>query len=216
MSSRASKLLLRFLLPALVMPLQAHAQSATPPATEPLPAPGAAATTSANGGSLTLPASTPVDLVITQPLSSAKSKRGDTFTLELRLPLKAGDRVLIPAGTLARGEVVHAAASRGGGMPGELIVAARHLDYGNRQLRLRSFKFGATGQDTSNVALGVSIVLGPLSMFIHGREIEIPAGTQVNARLAEDESLPAAPAIAGDAPAPMSAPTPTTSSTHQE
>ena len=92
---------------------------------------------------------------------------------------------LIPAGTPVRGEVVHAAAARGGGAPGELLLAARSLDIDGLTIRLRGLKLGGTGDDNSGMALGVSFAAGPFAMFIRGTEIEVPAGTRVHARIAE-------------------------------
>ena len=66
-----------------------------------------------------------------------------------------------------------------------LILAARRLQVGDRSLRLRGFKLGGAGRDTSGVAIGVALGIGPFAHFIHGKEIEIPALTTGTAKLAE-------------------------------
>lgn len=141
----------------------------------------------------TVPANTTVELEILDLLNSSQHKRGDTFRLRVAEPLVLDGVTLIPAGVLGLGEVVHAAAARGGGAPGELLIAARGLDVDGQKLRLRGLKLGVTGGDNSGMALGVSFAAGPFAMYIRGREIEIPAGTRVNARLAGEATLPPAP-----------------------
>ena len=119
-------------------------------------------------------AGTVVDLEIAEALSSAKQKRGDKFAIRLRRSIDANGIELVPAGTEGVGEIVHAERARGGGKPGELLIAARYLEHGGSQLRLRALKFGASGVDHSNLALGASLALGPLALFIHGAEHRNP------------------------------------------
>lgn len=141
----------------------------------------------------TVPANTTVELEILDLLNSSQQKRGDKFRLRVAEPLVLDGVTLIPSGIQGMGEVVHAAAARGGGAPGELLIAARWLDIDGQSLRLRGLKLGVTGGDNSGMALGVSFAAGPFAMYIRGREIEIPAGTRVNARLADDATLAPAP-----------------------
>ncbi|WP_202845377.1 hypothetical protein [Luteimonas saliphila] len=126
-----------------------------------------------------------IDLEIAQPLNSWEFKRGDAFRLTVAAPVVVNGHELIPVGTPVAGEIVHADAARGGGAPGELLIAARSLEIDGRNLRLRGLKLGGAGQDNSQLAIGVSMGAGPFAMFIRGREIEIPQGTRVHARLAE-------------------------------
>lgn len=130
------------------------------------------------------PAGTQVALEILDTLNSSRNKRGDAFAIRLLEPVVVNGMIVIPAGTAGTGEVVHTAAARSGGAPGELLIAARKLDLGDRSATLRGLKLGVTGGDNSGMALGVSFAAGPFAMFIRGREIEIPAGTHVVAKLA--------------------------------
>lgn len=139
-------------------------------------------------------AGTVVALEILDPLNSSQRKRGDTFALRVVTPLVVDGHELVPAGTTAIGQVVHAAAARGGGAPGELLIAARSLDVRGQSVPLRGLKLGVTGGDNSGMALGVSFAAGPFALFIRGREIEIPALTRVEARLASEITLVPDPA----------------------
>lgn len=162
------------------------ASAATPPPIEGSPAASAAP----EHACCRVPANTVVDLEILDLLSSYQHKRGDKFRLRVVTPVVIGGTSLIAAGTLGVGEVVHAAAARGGGAPGELLIAARSLDIDGQPTPLRGLKLGVTGGDNSGMALGVAFAAGPFAMFIRGQEIEIPAGTRVNAKVAQDVILP--------------------------
>ena len=127
-----------------------------------------------------------VELELAEPVGSERHKNGDRFQLRLAAPLMLDGAVIVPAGTPGVGEVIHAQASRGGGKPGELLLAARFLQLPDGPLALRAMKLAARGQDKAGAALATSFVAGPFAMFVHGREIEVPAGTRALAKLAQD------------------------------
>lgn len=152
-----------------------------------------------------------------EPLNSSKLKRGDKFALRLAEALSVDGVELLAAGTPGVGEVIHAEAAHGGGTPGELLVAARYLEVGGRRIPLRAFRLGVTGKDNTNLALGVSFAAGPFAHFIRGREIEIPAHTRGEARVAQDtEWVPATAAAAQELPAPTSTATSPSTTTPSE
>lgn len=131
---------------------------------------------------------TPVTIEILEPLDSSLLKRGDKFRIRLADPVMSGNDVVLPLGIEGIGEVVHAEKSRGGGKAGELLIAARQLDYQGAAIRLRGLKLGGAGKDTTGAAVAVAIAAGPLALFVQGKEIVIPAGTRAQAKLAQDVS----------------------------
>lgn len=143
-----------------------------------------------------VPAGTVVQLELAEAVHSARRTSGEPFAFRVHGAIQVRGDNVIPAGTPGIGEVVHAARSRGGGKPGELLLAARHLQLGERRVRLRGLKLGGAGKDTAGAALAASFVIGPFALFVRGHEIEIPAGTVAEARLAEDvaAAIPASPA----------------------
>jgi hypothetical protein len=139
-----------------------------------------------------LPANTVVELEMVDPISSKTSKRDDFFKLRVVADVKVGEQVVIPAGTPAVGQVVHAQKSGGGGKPGELILAARHIDLPQGQIKLHS-SFGAAGKDRTNASMAVSVALGVMGLFVHGKNIDLPVGSALSARVAEDTPITASP-----------------------
>ncbi|MEP6634558.1 MAG: hypothetical protein ABJA62_10155 [Luteimonas sp.] len=140
-------------------------------------------------GCCRIPADTVVDLEITQPINSAKQHRGDYFGLRLVSAVVVDGVVVLPAGTEGTGQIVEAQPSRGGGKPGELLLAARFLTSNGVQIPLHGMKFSATGADQTRVSMALGTAIGVWAMFIRGREIEVPSGTPVHAKVAGDVML---------------------------
>lgn len=160
---------------------------------------------------LVVPAGTELVFEMVDSVNSKTSKRGDRFALRLAEPLVINGHVLIPAGTFAKGEVVHADRAKAGGQAGELILAARTMDWGDRQLALRSFK-GGIGRDRGNTAMGVAVAAGLAGFLVRGGEIEMSAGNLISAKLRDAVTLPAMPEAVPTA-TPATPETPATSAT---
>lgn len=154
-----------------------------------------------------VPAGTELVFEMVDPVNSKTSRRGDRFPLRLVEPLRIEGHLLVPAGALAMGEVVHADRAKAGGQAGELILAARHLEWEGALLPLRSFNAGV-GRDRGKPALAVAVAAGPAAFLVRGGEVEIPAGTLVGAKLREAADLPAVPE--GATPEPPTLQTTTT------
>jgi hypothetical protein len=154
-----------------------------------------------------VPANTLLELETTDTVSSAINHPGDVFGLRLSEPLRWGPTELLPAGTPVRGQVVHAAQSKGGGKAGELILAARYAQTDQGRLKLRA-NFGASGTDHTKGALMASLVVGVFAMGVHGSERVIAPGTRLSARLAEPVTFhcgapPAPPSLPSQPTAPQ-------------
>lgn len=149
-----------------------------------------------------IPALTPVEIALDVALGSKLSMTGETFPFHLAKPLMLNGVEVVPAGTPGEGEVIHAKKGGGGGAPGELVLAARHLQVGNRKLRLRSLKLDALGTDKMGTVTGVTAAAAAtvpaaalLGLFITGGEKTLPMGTILPAKTAEafaiEETAPA-------------------------
>jgi len=139
----------------------------------------------------------PIYVEITEGLDSKVRKRGDKFTLRLVSPITLDGRVIVPAGTTGVGQVVDAAPSGAFGKPAKLLVAARYLDLNGAQVPLKGLQLGRVGVDNTNTVMAVSFVpyVGLLAGFMHGGEINIPAGTLGQAKLAADLDAPPVTAV---------------------
>ena len=138
------------------------------------------------------PAGTELVFEMGASLSSKTSQRGDRFPLRLAEPLRIDGQLLVPAGTPAMGEVVHADRARASGQAGEMILAARYLEWDGRQLPLKAFRAGV-GKDRTSTSAGVILALGVAGYLVRGGELELTEGSLIAAKLRDPADLPALP-----------------------
>ena len=142
-----------------------------------------------------LPVNTLVVFEFTTELSSKTSTIDDFFPIRLTRPIMIEGREVIPAGTTGMGQIVHAAKSGWGGKAGELIVAARYLDYGGVHIPLRRLRMGepSVGDDRVGEAVAASMIISPvLGFFINGGEKTVLVGTHANAIVSAETEIPVA------------------------
>jgi hypothetical protein len=152
-----------------------------------------------------IPALTPVEIVIDADIDSKKSKSGETFPIHLAKPIVIDGVDLVPAGATGAGEIVHAKKGGGSGAPGELVLAARYLEVGERRLLLRSMRVSGVGTDNIGMVDGLAIAsaaspvpVALLGFIITGGEKRVPEGSVAKAKTSADfpiepvESTPAA------------------------
>lgn len=129
-----------------------------------------------------------VQIEVVETLNTKTVQRGQRFPLRLVEPVYAGDTLVLPAGTEGEGEVVHAERARMAGKAGELILAARFLRTPSGNLPLRGMKLGGAGESHADAAFWVPLV----GFVINGGQVEVPAGTRAQAKLAGPATLPPA------------------------
>jgi hypothetical protein len=156
---------------------------------------------------IAIPAGTRLVLELVAPVSSKTATPGEPIAFRLRQPLLLGDRVLMPAGATAGGLVIHAQKAGAYGKAGELLLAVRYVEANGVRIALRALE-PIRGTDRSRtvtaVSAGLSVVpyAGLLVGFVHGGQINVPAGTPFVAKVAKPvpfagidlASLPMAPA----------------------
>jgi hypothetical protein len=125
------------------------------------------------------------------PLNSKISKMGDFFDIRLAEPIILDGKIVVPAGAVGKGEVIHAAKARAAGKAGELILAARYIEDRGQKIQLRSFKFGeTTGTSNRDGALIAGVVIAaPIILLISGGNVDVPAGTRAQAKTSEINEL---------------------------
>jgi hypothetical protein len=172
---------------------------------------------------------TPVRMRITRNLSSADATTGDRVDFEVLDDVKVKDVILIPRGGIAWGTVTEAQHKRRMARGGKLDVNIDDVKLADgERAPLRAVKEvkggGHTGAMTGAM-IGTAIVFfpaAPLFLFMHGKDITIPKGTEITAYIngdipldakrfivqnpATQENAGAAGQSASDVMVPMSAP----------
>lgn len=135
-----------------------------------------------------IPARTIVVLELLQPISTRTAKPGDRFELRVAQPVLISGQTVIPTGSAAIGEVIHA--QKGGvfGKAGELLLTVRHVEVNGQRIPMRLFQ-PAHGKDQTGTAIATWIAVGVFAAFVRGGQIELPADTAISATVAKDTTI---------------------------
>jgi len=139
---------------------------------------------------------TPIKLRLSQSISSADAKVGQEVPFEVVEEVKVDGEVVLPKGATAIANVTEAEHKKSMGRAGKLNVAityARLAD--NEKAALRAVKEAKGGGHVgamTGAIVATSIVFfpaAPLFLFIHGKDITIPQGTEITAFVDGDMHL---------------------------
>jgi hypothetical protein len=139
---------------------------------------------------------TPVKIRLARTMSSADAKAGEKVDFEVLEDVKIGDVIVIQHGAMAIGTVTEAHPKRRMGRAGKLNI---NIDYvqlvSGEKAPLRAVKGGSGGNHTgamtgAMVATGILFFpAAPFFLFMHGKDITIPKGTEVPAYIGGDTPL---------------------------
>ena len=144
----------------------------------------------------TLQNGTAVKLKLTENLSSASAKTGQKVPFEAVEEVDVDGVPVIAKGAQGIGTITLAEPKRAMGRPGKLDVnidSVRMIDGENAALSATKSEKGGghTGAMTAGM-VGTAIVFfpaAPLLLFIHGKDITIPEGTEITAFVSGDNKL---------------------------
>ena len=137
---------------------------------------------------LVLEDGTPLKLRISRTVSSADAKVGDTVDFEVLEEVRVSNLLVVPKGGLAWATVTEAQSKRRMARGGKLdinIDSVRLID--GEKVALRAVKEAKGGGHTgamTGAMVGTAIVFfpaAPLFLFMHGKDITIPKGTEITA-----------------------------------
>jgi len=139
---------------------------------------------------------TPIKLRLTRNLSSADATTGDRVDFEVLEDVKVKDVIVVPRGGLALATVTEAQHKRRMARGGKLDVNiddVRLLDGEKAPLRaVKEAKGGGHTGAMTGAMIGTAIVFfpaAPLFLFMHGKDITIPKGTEITAYVNGDIPL---------------------------
>lgn len=142
---------------------------------------------------------TPVKLKLTRTMSSKDAKVDEKVDFEVLEDIKVRDVVVVKQGGMAIATVTEAQPKRRMGRAGKLNI---NIDYvqlvDGEKVPLRAVKGGSGGNHTAAMtgAIVASSILffpaAPFFLFMHGKDITIPKGTEITAYVAADTPLDSA------------------------
>ena len=139
---------------------------------------------------------TPVKLRTARTISSGDAHTGDTLDFEVLEDVMVRNTLVIPKGGIAWGTVTDAQPKRRMGRGGKLDVnidSVRLVDGEKIPLRaVKDVKGGGHTGAMTGAMVGTAIVFfpaAPLFLFMHGKDITIPKGTEITAYVNGDTRL---------------------------
>jgi len=178
----------------LFAPLAYAQDQQAPTAAQPKPAP--TQVTKPAPTKPTLEDGTPVKLRLDETLSSANCHVGQTVEFDVLEEVKVGEVTVVPKGAVAWATVTEAEHKKTMGRAGKLNVnidAVRLADGEKAALRaVQGGKGGGHVGAMTGAIVATSIVFfpaAPLFLFMHGKDITIPKGTEVTAFVNGDVPL---------------------------
>ena len=139
---------------------------------------------------------TPVKLRSARTISSADAHTGDTLDFEVLEDVLVAGTLVVPKGGIAWGTVTEAEPKRRMGRGGKLNVnidSVRLVDGEKVALRaIKDTKGGGHVGAMTGAMVATSIVFfpaAPLFLFMHGKDITIPKGTEITAYINGDTRL---------------------------
>ncbi len=176
-------------------------QSATAPSDQPnaQPAPQQQTADTSNFTSakgFVLEDGTPVKMRINRTISSGEAKVGDTVDFEVLQDISVNGTLVIQKGALGYATVTEAQGKRWAGRAGKLDI---NIDYvkliTGDKAALRAVKGVQGGSHVAGMTVGIvatSLVFfpaAPLFLFMHGKDITIPKGTEITPYINGDLKL---------------------------
>lgn len=132
-----------------------------------------------------LPAGTSIPLELTQPINSKFMAPGQTVDFRVRYDVKVGDAVVIPAGSLAKGQITRAQKAKGIGKEGYVEVQIKSVSaVDGQQIPLTSSTLYREGEDKQTLSIVLGVLVCLLFLTMKGKEAEVPLGTTVDAATA--------------------------------
>lgn len=181
---------------SVVLTLSLLTQQTSPLMAQEAPQIQAAQTPSAPPPPNTLLDGTPVKLRLSQTISSADAKTGQEIPFEVIEEVKVDDTVVIPKGASAIANVTEADHKKTMGRAGKLNIAISYVrlaDSEKAALRaVKETKGGGHVGAMTGAMVATSIVFfpaAPLFLFIHGKDVTIPQGTEITAFVQGDMHL---------------------------
>ena len=132
-----------------------------------------------------VPAGTSIPLELTQPITSKFMAPGQTVDFRVRYDVKVNDVVVIPAGSLARGQVTRAQKAKGIGKEGYVEIQIKSVTAADGQeIPLTSSTLYREGEDKQTLSIVLGVLVCLLFLTMKGKEAEVPMGTTVDAATA--------------------------------
>jgi hypothetical protein len=137
---------------------------------------------------LLLAKDTPVQLLFAAEVSSRTAEVGDKTPMTLSEDMKIGDTLIAPKGSPAVAIVIQVDKTGAGGAPGGITFKADSLTAGSTVVKLHHSATKEGEASPPNPAVLIPVV-GPFTVFKHGKDADIKPGTLFTAFVRADMQI---------------------------
>lgn len=133
---------------------------------------------------------TPIKLCLLQELVSGKNVPGELLTFEARQDVYTPDgRVVVAKGAHAKGHILRSSKRGMLGKSGKITFSAETVEAVDGTIvPLRATSLNQ-GQSNSTATVASAILLTPLALLVHGRDVTLKEGTVFEAYVAQDVTI---------------------------
>jgi hypothetical protein len=128
---------------------------------------------------------TQVNLKFVADVNLKTAHVGDPVDFVLDDDVKVGGAVVISKGAHALATVSEAKKAGALGRPGDLNVQLQYLIAGDNHVHLRGTQ-GREGESKTGATVAMNVLFGPVGLLKHGKNVDIPAGTPLQAYVDQD------------------------------
>jgi len=130
-------------------------------------------------------AGTSIPLETVSTISSAAITPGQIIDFKVRYDIKVGDKVVIPAGSIAKGQVLRAQKAKGLGKEGFVEIQLKSVKAVDGQdVPLAASNVFQEGEDKQTLAIVLGVVVCLLFLTMKGKNAEVPAGYETTGTVA--------------------------------
>jgi hypothetical protein len=125
---------------------------------------------------------------VSKGIDSKKDKTGAKVQMQVAHDIRVDDKIVIPKGTPAFGEITKVEKNGAFGKSGKLFGRVLFIQHGNINVPITG-SFDERGQGATGATVAVAIAAGVFAAFVKGKNAELNEGTQINATIENDVEL---------------------------
>ncbi len=141
-------------------------------------------------GDVILNAGTPIPVETMSMIRSDQVIPGQIVDLRVKYDVKVDDKVVIAAGSIAKGQVMRAQKAKGLGKEGFVEIQIKSVPSVDQQeVFLTGGNLYQEGEDKQTLSIVLGIAVCVLFLTMKGKNAEVPAGYEFNAHVATNMNI---------------------------
>jgi len=141
-------------------------------------------------GEVPLNAGTPIPLETLSMIRSDQVIPGQVIDFRVKYDIKSDDQVIIPAGTIAKGQVMRAQKAKGLGKEGFVEIQIKSVQaVDGQEIFLTGGNLYNEGEDKQTLSIVLGVFVCILFLTMKGKNAEVPPGVEVSPAVATSMNI---------------------------